>query len=413
MDLQWYIDLRLVHEVHTSERKSFRGCRRRWDWIFRQNYYPKMTPKPLDFGTCFHSGLEAYYDPKTWDLPESARAQLAIRAFKDKSDEQMKKAIAANVMMDSEVEEDFKERVELGVGMLQHFFNYVAPRWDHGWRPKAVEVSFMVPIKHPHTGAEIIWCKCDTCWNKWINSEEYAKDALPEDHLHYDFLRAAWEGLPVVYAGRIDLLAQDERDQFWVVDWKTAARLLDDPFTLYLDDQVGSYPWALWKLGIPVAGFVYHEQKKGFIGKPTRLKVTRLGCSFSTSKSQDTDLDTFVATVAEEDTAAYQAGKYDDYIDWLKESGPKFYNRFLIYKSKEEMEETERNIGLEVLEMINPELAIYPNPGRFSCTTCAFKEPCQEKNSQGDYQYFLDTTMEVREAYYLREELSTDKKTQL
>lgn len=25
---------KLVHEVHTSERRSFRGCRRRWDWIF-------------------------------------------------------------------------------------------------------------------------------------------------------------------------------------------------------------------------------------------------------------------------------------------------------------------------------------------------------------------------------------------
>jgi len=64
MDLQWYTERRLVHEIHTSERGSFRGCRRRWDWIFNQNYYPKMTPKHFDFGTAFHKALETYRMPK-------------------------------------------------------------------------------------------------------------------------------------------------------------------------------------------------------------------------------------------------------------------------------------------------------------------------------------------------------------
>lgn len=48
------VEKSLTHEIHTSERKSFRGCRRRWDWIFRGNYYPVVTAKPLEFGIAYH-----------------------------------------------------------------------------------------------------------------------------------------------------------------------------------------------------------------------------------------------------------------------------------------------------------------------------------------------------------------------
>jgi hypothetical protein len=46
---------KIQHEIHSSELHSFRGCRRRWNWIFRENLYPPVTAKPLEFGLFWHS----------------------------------------------------------------------------------------------------------------------------------------------------------------------------------------------------------------------------------------------------------------------------------------------------------------------------------------------------------------------
>ena len=171
MDIQWYIDNRLVHEIHTSERRSFRGCRRRWDWIFRQSYYPRTTAKPLEFGVAYHKAMEVFYLPETWTWAREVRAALAVKSFVDACEEQKKKylAWADRPYLDDVVEEDYNERVTLGKGMLNYYFNEVSPKEDVGWTPVRVEVAFMVYIPHPET-KDIIWCKCDVCWEKFSKS---------------------------------------------------------------------------------------------------------------------------------------------------------------------------------------------------------------------------------------------------
>jgi hypothetical protein len=82
---------RLVHEVHTSERKSFRGCRRRWNWVFQQFYYPQVTAKPLEFGVAFHSAMEVLYDPDTWTWDRELILNAAIGKFADVCNEQKTK----------------------------------------------------------------------------------------------------------------------------------------------------------------------------------------------------------------------------------------------------------------------------------------------------------------------------------
>src|SRR5690606_15369965 len=96
-------------------------------------------------------------------------------------------------------------------------------------------------------------------------------------------------GLLVVLAGRIDLLAEDSHGHYWVVDWKTTARLArgdasgqDRDEFLDLDDQIGSYVMALRrKLGLNVRGFIYVELKKAFPEPPQRNKQIRLGRWYS------------------------------------------------------------------------------------------------------------------------------------
>jgi hypothetical protein len=415
MDLQWYIERRLVHEIHTSERGSFRGCRRRWNWIFNENYYPKMTPKHFDFGTAFHKALETYYNPATWSWPSDVRMELAIKAFRGKNHDQKNKHLEANnlTFLDDEVETDFQERQDLGIGMLRYFQQNVAPKYDSHWKPIRVEVEFMVPIPNPERDngqfKDFLWCDCDRCAMAWVKSQPGYDPKYPFGR--NNSWRTGWRGLPVVYAGRIDALGEDENGDLWIIDWKTAKTIRDDHTFLELDDQVGSYPWALWRLGIPVRGFIYHEQRKGFPQPPKENKYRRLGCLFSVSKNQDVSYDTYLAHIREFDTQAYEDGYYDEYLEYLKNEGITYFERNQIHKSTEQLLEVEYNIGLEALEMINPRIRVYPSPGRFSCDNCAFQQPCIEKSRGGDYKYGLDTLFEKREAYYLRTEPSTDKKS--
>lgn len=417
MQLNDYVNAGLVHEIHTSESKSFRACRRRWDWLFRQNYYPLITAHYFEFGIAYHKAMEVFYNPETWGMPRDVIATLAIKTFQDEHNKQKAKTLKAlnAYELDPEREQEYGDRLQLGVSMLKYYFEKHAPSLDRGWTPLNVEVSFMVPIPHPDTG-EYLWCKCDQCWQKWIESDQGAR-FIPDDihdrtemrDLKY-YKDSIWKGLPVVYAGRLDVLERDHHGDIWIHDWKTAALLRDDTEYLELDDQVARYCWAMWKLGIRVRGFVYHIQRKAAPEPPAQNKTTRLGRKFSVSKQQATDYDTYLATVSTEDTEAYQMGLYDDFLQYLKEEGVVYYKRYQVHKSEAQIASVERNIGLEVLDMLDSSLRIYPSSGRFSCTTCAFRQPCLEKDDAGDYQYALSTMFEKRPHYYVREQASTESK---
>ena len=404
MDVDDLIDLKLVHEVHTSERRSFRACRRRWDWAFTHAWYPKVTAKPLEFGVAYHEAMEVYYEPEFWETDREVRAALAITAFVNKCEEQRANALehGNTSLLDEDVELDYNERIELGKGMLHYYFTEVAPEQDQGWKPVKVEIGFMVAIPNPQTGAEYIWCHCFNCKHKW---NTYVSDNDVDDTI--------FKGLPVVYAGRLDMLAEDlsRPGMYYIFDWKTARAIPDNHDFLYLDDQIGSYVWALHTLGINVRGFVYHEQRKGFPQPPKRNKQRRLGCLYSVSKTQDTSYDLYLETVRKEDPLAFEEGAYDEILEYLRTYGVKYFERTKVIKANKELAEIERNIGLEALDMIDPGLRVYPSPGRFGCSFCAFQTPCIEKNSGGDWEFTLESMFEQKEHYYVRAEASTESKS--
>lgn len=412
-----YVQAQLVHEIHTSERRSFRSCRRRWDWVSRQHYYPIVTAKPLEFGVAYHKAMEVYYNPETWNFDKEVLAAMAEKAFVDTCEAQKAEAIknTGHLYLEGEQEADYEERVALGRGMLKYFFTKVAPKEDKGWKPVKVEIKFLVPIRHPLTGEEAIWCKCDECFEKWAKYTNLndGNNPLPTreaaDFWNEDIYRD-WKGLPVCSAGRLDALAQDDDGNYWVIDWKTAAQIREDHEFLELDDQVTGYVWAMKKAGLNVRGFIYHEQRKAYPVEPKQNKAIRLGRKYSVSKSEPYEYNLYKATIEEYDKEAYDEGLYDEFLQFLKDEGPKYYARYQIYKSDAELESAEYNLGLEALEMTSPNLLIYPSPARFGCSFCAFRVPCLEQNSQSDYRYALDTMFEKKDHYYIRQEASTESK---
>src|SRR5205814_4275874 len=66
--------------IHTSDRGTFKACRRRWAWSSpsRDNIISKVqvhgVTVPLWFGTGIHYALEKYYNPSLREDPETVWA---------------------------------------------------------------------------------------------------------------------------------------------------------------------------------------------------------------------------------------------------------------------------------------------------------------------------------------------------
>jgi hypothetical protein len=351
--------------------------------------------------------METIYNPETWKFDRNIVLNAAIKVFVDTCNEQRKKYLEfkQQYQMDTQdLEDDYDERVELGTKMLKYFAKEVMPEWDRYWTPRKVEVEFLAPIQNPDTD-EYLLCRCDQCWKLFTN----VNGEMPEDMQQFD--RDYWDGLPVALAGRIDAIMQDAKGNLWIVDWKTAAqiRIENDEF-MALDDQIASYVMALRrKLGIDIKGFLYVELRKAVPEPPAENKARRLGRLYSVSKSQSTDYETYVKTVSEGDKEAYENGLYDEFITFLKEEGTVYAHRYQIRKTDEELEQIERTLFNEASDMIDPNLRIYPNAGKFNCGYCAFRQPCLETNRQGDVLFLLDELFDKRDKHYWVKELSTDK----
>lgn len=384
----------LVHEIHVSEIRLFKKCRFAHQMKFVGMLYPKITAKPLEFGTAFHAAKQVFYDPQTNGYPADARKELAILKFVEVCKAQ-EEELGSGITIEQRM--DYQERIELGMGMLEYYFGTVAPVEDINYESLAVEQTFSVPIVNPDT-KEPLMCKCDRCWAK-IDQTDFDEDELRTEAARRNY----WDGLPVHLEGQIDLILRDKRtNKIWILDWKTTARLMDKWEWLELDEQVTNYAVALWLLGKDVAGFIYHEALKTFPKPPSRNKTKRMGRWYSVDKNQDTDYDMYVDEISLGDAEGLESGAYDEFLDWLRDNGKPFYHRETIRRNNEQLAIAYKDLYETAREMVNPLKVIYPSPGKFNCTYCEFLQVCIGRATGADYQYTIDTMFEQKAPYYER-----------
>ena len=322
--------------IRTSDRGRFRRCRQLWDFEspMRQNYAYQGSIKPLDFGIAFHEALDEYYKPREEAYTHEVRWGLAISKFGEICDEQMARTLKATMGIDeTSVREDFAERKELGIGMLNHYF----------------------PWAEEHDDFEV------------VESEISFEVEIPE--------------MDVMYQGRIDALVKRD-DGYWLLDHKTAAQFGDTGW-LDLDTQISAYCWAMTKrLGIKVNGMIYSEIKKSV---PKEPQVNKNG-TLSQNKQQRTSLALYKKKIQE---LGLNESDYSEYLEYLA-ANDKWFRRTYVHRSDQELENVEEIIRIESREMINPDIGIYPNPSRFNCSGCAFKLPCVAKQDGSDVNWILE-----------------------
>lgn len=347
-----------IATIRTSDRIAFRRCRRRWGWNshLRGNIGPKQNAAPLWMGSGFHFALEDCHGANLFGHPVKAfEAYVAATLAAARNDRNRLPA-------------DLEELTALSKGMLAYYWDQwmVArdPLQTYFFKGEPqVEVNFRVD--------------------------------LPWEPGKFGYDR-------VVYSGTLDRVSIDEHGNLWIVEYKTAKTIQ----TLHYsnDSQISTYCWAASLIyDRPVVGVIYQQHLKDVPHQPKILANGRI----SQDKRQRITHRSLREVVKNVYGSVEKAPR--DYIDFLNFlatqedlDSDKFIRRDRIHRNDHQCQAEAVKILMEVDEMLNPDLALYPNPDRSCQFMCPFNGPCVSLDDGSDWEYELDIMMQKRDEGYDR-----------
>lgn len=330
--------------IRTSDRIQFKSCRRRWAFQSHlgRNLEPKTQAAPLWFGSGIHFALEDTYngDKRLFESPVDA-----FKAYVDATKAQGRQSLP----------QDHDELEEMGEAMLEYYYKH----WLKGRDPLKTYIHNGVPQVEVNLTTEIPFD---------------VKAHFPDSP--YD---------RVIYSGTIDRVVEDDLGQLWLVDYKTAKAMKTTHFAN--DPQVTSYCWmASNYYDKPVAGMIYWQFLKAIPKVPQPLTSGKI----SVAKNQRTTHSLYRAALIKTHGSVEAAPREN--IAFLNNltinEGPDhdaFIRRDRIYKNPESMQSEGVKILMEMEDMLNPNLPLYPNPTFMCPHMCPFYEVCVSMDDGTDW----------------------------
>lgn len=409
--------------IHTSDRKTFKDCRRQWSFSSpaTKNLVRKANVYGINenfwFGIGIHHALELYYkfgtDPVStwiaWYEMQWNGGLVHISDLDEFADRMPKKhpeiegAFIVSGLSDVLPDPDpvkFQEYKDLGIGMMTFYKDYAA-RMDN-FDVVAVEHEFSVPIETPDGDVmrEFDSRIMPDDWAPKTGSpihHELIATVQPGDNIKWGYYKK-----PVHARGRIDLIVQDrETGQYGIMDHKTANRVDDDYFRhLTLDDQVTTYVWAaqreaeLFDLPWKKIDFViYQALRKCYPKPPTPLKNGKPSLNRA---EESTTAALFEQYIKEHSLQIVYDGSDDmqRYYAYLLDQGDKvFIQRDVIHRNKFQVGALGQRLYYEardMLSIVDDPNAHYPNPRKeYACLNCAFRSPCEAMEMGYDWNGML------------------------
>lgn len=359
-----------IIEIHTSDRGLYKRCRRKFGWAstLRDNLV-RIGPdhKAFFIGTGFHFALEDY-----WGYRRFAHPAMAFAAYYD-----AQKPI--------DLPDDADEALELATGMLMYYVDH----WleDH---PEPFETLMVNGV--PQVEVEVAVDITDLLFEGSYPDNDWLNEALK------------WHGAEKVhYVTTYDRVVQDRHERIFGFDYKTAAAF--DELNLQTNPQAGAYDWSLnlfyVPLGYTLGGIVWQQHKKAVPVAPKRVYVGTKKEAFSLAADQTTTYRVYKKTVI--DHYGTIPEKYNNMLamlgDMQDEDGDNFVRRDILRRNDKQREVEQGKIVAEVLEMLDPDLPLYPNPTTECKWDCAFKEPCLAMDDGSDFQHMLDTSYKQYAGY--------------
>jgi hypothetical protein len=330
----------MAYRIHASDRTTFKRCRRQWDMSSRnrQNLEPVPQPGPIDLTQAVRDALAVYYFPGMWEWDRAIVAPLVNQAL-DRSVRGQAGAVAGN----RADEQALQETLDRGHALLDAYAAW-APTVDH-FTPIRVETDFEANIPDPATsGANLV----------------------------------IQTGDEIRYCDRIDLLAIDSDDAYWVVQHRLVTDSWADHDALQLDERTIAWCWA-WPqfyLGMRIAGTMYNEIRAdaGKLGVKAPQPAGRPQVHHRRMYARS-------GTVSGER---------------LHAEGTDAFRRTRIRRDEAELAASGADLAAEVNIATSADLEVYPSPEPWVCARCSYRSPCLILN-QGD-----DATAELTKSYRQR-----------
>lgn len=339
-------------EIHVSDLRTFKTCRRKWNWSspLRRNLEPAIPYAPFFTGRAIHHCLEHYYSSgKSFDeilAPWLANEMAEMEKFGKLWPQEMRK---------------IEEQVTLIRGLLDHYALWVSKltgKWaDSNLEFIALETDFSVPLRNPQGRAST----------------------------------------KVFLAGRFDGLVRVKGDDtFWIFESKTTRSIDELSRSLANDEQCGAYIYAAQQLfDVPVSGVLYNIMRKKLPTWPETLQNGTL----TKRKNLDTSPEVYLEAIKRNHPNIDAEGIrmwYGDMLQHLLGQENKFFARIPVRRTEHEIKQLQSDLWAAALEMTRSTTPLYPSPSWLNCNFCAFRGPCLAMNAGSDVELLLSTEFQER-----------------
>lgn len=344
-------------EIHVSDLRSFKQCRRKWNWssMLRMGLEPQRPYAPFFTGRAVHHCLEHYYSNKHVPFEKSLEQFLDI---------ELKHMQESGALWQAE-RETIDEQIELIRGITSHYKQWVSYTADTPWGDNnlefiAMEVKFHVPLYSPTGG----------------------------------------RSSKVDLGGRFDgLVRRKDNGTYWIWEAKTTRSINELERSLVNDEQAGAYMLAAEQMfNVKVSGVLYNIMRKKIPSKPSVLQNGTL----SKNKSIDTTAYAYMDAAVKQHpdwTKQQILIEYEEILDILLNKGNDFFRRVGIYRTANELKQIQKDLWSVGLEMTRSNVAIYPSPSWMNCNFCHFRAPCLAMNAGSDVDLILAQEYQPRQEW--------------
>jgi hypothetical protein len=338
-------------EIHISDIRTFRTCRRRWEWSsgLKRNLEPYVVYPPFFTGRGIHEALEMHYRDGEDIIAAFTNFVTVERALME----------SQGTLWPQE-ENTFEDQVSLSFNILAHYRAWQAQD-DKKYSDKNLE---FIKLEYPFNVPLV----------------------LPSGHTT----------VRLRIAGRFDGLVYNRLTQeYWIWETKSTRSASELINTLSNDEQSALYLYAAQKVfKKPIAGVLYNILRKKVPVHPRLLQNGLLS-----KAAIDTTAFMYLADIKAQypdwsDETIQEF--FGDILASLAENEQKYFLRWPVYKSPLQIRNVMDGVYATAKEMLNPRTVLYPAPGFMSCNFCLFKSPCLTRDMGGDYEVLLNEEYRTR-----------------
>ncbi len=374
--------------VTAADRASFTRCRRQWDFgaALRQNLERRQTTTLPDLDRAVRDALAVYYFPGMWDWDRTVRLPLVGQELEraltrqrqrqqqgqrqqQRGQRQRQRGAADNGADD----ENWQEALDRGQALLDRYIAW-APHADR-FAPVLVETDFEADVLDP---------------------------------VRPDAALVTSTGEIIRYSGRVDMLAVDAHDAYWIVrhrvadgDWAPTEQLVADEESL-----AACWAWEHFYIGMAIAGTIYNELRSTpeperepetpqREGRPRRWPWRRPRTAAAHPAVRQHEPSGGGRSIPQH-RRMYARAREPKRVEPIEQVTDKEIRRTWLRRSPPDVAQAGRRLGQDVAEMTRQDLAVYPEPADDKCPPCPFLAPCQALQAGHDAQPILQAAYRKR-----------------